>query len=256
MKKTLTFGVFPFLPASRLEAVFAPLAAEISGALQSEVLYQSSSSFEKFADRLANEEFDIAFIQPFDYLKIASQHNYFPLVRRNESLRGVYVVRQDSPLNSIKDLKGKTIAMAPETAALSYLGKISLVENGLIPARDVVVQHFRSHHSCLQEVLIGHADACVTGEPAMRMFTNLNKVQLRILGQTEASAAMLFVAHARVPAERRELIRRVLRQTNLEYLEPGLRTLLKKADQPAFVRAEDRDFDELRALMPQISDLN
>ena len=45
-------GIFPYLPASRLEGVFAPIAAEISTGTGKRVHYRSASDFKRFMAKL------------------------------------------------------------------------------------------------------------------------------------------------------------------------------------------------------------
>jgi phosphonate transport system substrate-binding protein len=241
-----SFGVFPFLPASRLVGTFAPIAAEVGQALHRRIHYQSASTFEKFMTRLEAEEFDIAFVQPFDYVRLGGPVGYIPVARRRESLSAVFVVREESAALTLVDLKGKTIAMAPEVAALSYLGKAALLEAGFQPGADVTIKYMQDHHSCLQQVVIGTAEACVTGRPALRLFENAMNLKLRILHETPAIPQMLFIVHPRVPATDREIIRTTLLATTLAGVDPGLRTLLMKNDETPFIPTTDADFGEVR----------
>lgn len=69
--KSCTMSVFPFISAQHLEAVFAPIVAELSEVMECSLSFRSASSFESFMTKLGKGEFDIAFIQPFDYVQIA-----------------------------------------------------------------------------------------------------------------------------------------------------------------------------------------
>ncbi|MBC8318718.1 MAG: PhnD/SsuA/transferrin family substrate-binding protein [Desulfobulbaceae bacterium] len=73
-----SFGCFPFLAPPTLEGIFSPMAAELSTALNRTIRYQSADSFDKFMDNLKAQQYDIAHIQPFDYVRIAGKAGYLP----------------------------------------------------------------------------------------------------------------------------------------------------------------------------------
>jgi len=210
-----TFGVFPHLPPADIERIFSPMAKELSSATGKKVTFTTATSFTAFKARLLDEEFDIAFLQPFDYITIADELGYIPLASRGEELKAIITVRLDSDINSIKDLKGKKIATPPRIAAVSYLTKDHLKENGLKPGSDVKVIYRRSHISCMQQVQIRAVDACGTAHPPYRVFKNKMKRNLKIISETKAIPHALFAAHPRVPAEVRKIIQqRILNWKN------------------------------------------
>ena len=116
-------GVFPHLPPSELEKVFSPMAADIGKHLHREIQFRSGSSYKKFTELLHRQIFDVVFVQPFDYIKIADMYGYLPLATRSEPLTAVIVVPEDSKINKVEDLRGKRIALPPEVAAVSHLAK-------------------------------------------------------------------------------------------------------------------------------------
>lgn len=243
MKDSYSMGVFPFLPSARLEGIFAPIAAELSGNLGKRVDYKSASSFEKFMKKLSMGDFDVALVQPFDYVKIAVPAGYQPVVARNGKLGAVFVVLQDSPLQSLQDLKQKTIAMAPEVAALSYLAKSALVEAGLDLTKDVTIKYQDGHHSCLQQVATAKAAACATGEPALRIFEKKMMMQLKILARTPTIPDILFVVHPNVSARDKDIISKTLLNTSLPGVPDDLKLIFGANKESPFIPATDQDYD-------------
>lgn len=201
-----TFAVFPHLPPADIERIFAPMAKELSVAIGKPVKFTSATSFTSFKSRLMNEEFDIAFVQPFDYVTIADELGYIPLAARGEDLKAIIVVRPDSGINSIQDLKGKKIATPPRIAAVSYLIKDHLQQNNLKPGKDTRIVYRRSHISCMQQVQIRSVDACGTARPPLRVYRARMKKNLKIIGETRAIPHALFAVHPRVDASVRDTI--------------------------------------------------
>ncbi len=62
------FGVFPHLAVARLEKIYAPIAADFGRVLERKVYLRTKPRFEKFMAELRKQTYDIAFVQPFDYV--------------------------------------------------------------------------------------------------------------------------------------------------------------------------------------------
>lgn len=236
-------GVFPHLPPRELEKVFAPMAASLSKAVGRKVLFRSSSTYKKFRANEDEQLYDIVFTQPFDYIRIADQHGYLPLATRSEPLATIVVVKKGSPITRIEDLRGKKIALPPRMAAVSYLLRAHLKKHGLIPGKDVQLTYHRSHVSCLQQVLIGIADACGTAAPALRFFKKKMNVELNVIARTTSIPHTLFAVHPHVPAaDRQKLLRSILSWGNTK---EG-RKLLQRGRLKPFTKITDKDYDIVR----------
>lgn len=255
--KEYVFGSFPFLATPTLEAMFAPIAAELAAALGRPVHFQSTSSFEKFSSNLEHHVYDIAHIQPFDYVRIAVKAGYIPLATRAEKLQGVFVVKADSPLKSPRDLRGKVIGFPPKTAAVSYLGKLALIRAGITLGTDARIQYFNTHQSCLQQLFIGSIDACACSPPAIRTFEAQSGRSVRAILSSPETPQALFVVHKRIPIAEREQIRKTVLETQLLGVEPTLRKVMAKKDATTgryFVPVTDKDYNVVRRYLKEIGE--
>lgn len=238
-------GVFPHLPPRDLENVFAPMAQDLGARIGRRIVLASNTTYERFSENLDQEKFDIAFMQPFDYVRAADRLGYRPLATRTEKLSALVVVKQDSPLAELADLRGKRLALPPESAAVSVLLVNHLRANGLVPGKDVSLAHHRSHVSCMQKVVIGEVDACGTAAPAVRFFQSKMHVELKVIGRTREIPHTLFAIHPRVPEAERELLRRQI--LSWGETEEG-KALLARGELTPFVAIGDADYDVVREL--------
>lgn len=244
-KGEYVMGIFPHLPPRDIEAVFGPMAIDLSAVLKRPVMLASSTTFERFSENLEGQQFDIAFVQPFEYIKIADKYGYVPLATRTESLSGMLVTTRDSPIKTIADLKGKRVALPPESAAISYLVRLHLKSNGLAPGKDLILVHQRSHISCMQQVMIGEADACGTAAPSVRFFQNKMQVELKVIATTREIPSSLFVAHPRLPKKERELLRdRIVSWSNT----PEGQAFLARGELTPFRRVSDAEYNVVREI--------
>ncbi len=241
--KPYVFGVFPYLPPRELEKVFAPIAADFGKVLGREVRFASSTSYEMFSKNVEQQLFDIAFVQPFDFVDVADKFGYLPLATRAEILKALIVTTKDSPIKEAADLRGKRVSLPPEDAAVSHLTRVYLRKNGLVPGKDVTLIYFRSHMSCLQQVLIESTAACGTAAPALRYFKSRMNVDMRVISETDSIPHTLFTVHPRVPQADRERIRdRILGWSN----SPEGKELLERGKLTGFIPVTNEAYDVVR----------
>lgn len=245
-------GVYPALPISQMEKIFSPMALEIGQAINRRIHFQSSSTFERYAARVAQGEFDIAFLHPFDYVRHAKKAGYVPIVRKNENLSAIVVVPNGSPLRSVQDLKGKTIAMPPEGSAVSILAKIFLVRAGLNPGQDVTLRYFETHDSALQSILIEDTDAACTCRAVLRYFESKMETKFNVVAESASIPHSLYAVHSRVPDNEMDVIKDVLLNTMLLGVPLDLRKTFVVDGKKPFIRVSDSDMDEVRSYLKDI----
>lgn len=203
-------GVFPHLSSGQIEKLFAPLAAHLSHELGRPVRLRTKPNFADFTAELSHQTYDVAFVQPFDYVAARDKYGYVPLVRRTGSLAGIMVVLPDSPLHTLQDLKGKRIGLPPQVAAVSYLTRNALSEAGMNTDKDVVLKYYKAHDACLNQLMLHNVDMCVSAEHPIRFFENKWHVNFRILAKTKTIPPALFMAQSRIAPEAREAIKHAL----------------------------------------------
>lgn len=252
------FGTFPFMPVKRLEQFMAPIAVEIGEQIGHSMIYHSPSSYIKFMDRLEAEEFDFAHVQPFDYVRIARQHNYVPIFGRYEHLYAKIVTREDSKLTKLTDLKGKTLALPPKVAAISYLTLNTLIEAGFDLTKDITIVYTKSHPSCLQKVLTRQADACGTPPPAYRVFTNKRNIKFYEITRSQEIPHSLFIAHKRIPLQERQMIIKGMLESRLLKVPSNLRHFFIHNENTSlpFRPVKDSEYDGVANYWKRVQDLN
>ena len=237
------FGVFPYMPALTIDRIFGPIGASFAAELGRPVYLKTRSNFEKFAEQLHEQAYDIIFVHPFFYVQAADRYDYLPLARLEGQLTAVALVREERPWRTWSDLAGKIVAMPPALAAASELARIALVDAGLMPGTDTTVRHYRTKVSCLQAVGVGTADACVLPRFVLPQMGAVGDRKLRIMAETPAINQVVFATHRRVPgSDRRKLLDLILSWPDTDQ---G-RTILATGAWPRFVRARDADYAQVR----------
>lgn len=236
-------GVFPHLAAGQVENTFAPMAADFSKATGRPVVLKTKPTFEAFMYELNKQTYDIAFVQPFDYVRARDEHGYIPLARRGEPLNGLFVVKPDSPLRTLEDTRGKIIGLPPKVAAVSHLAKMALLQAKINPSKDVRLQHYKVHDTCLQQLLLGEIDVCTTAAFPLRFFENEHKIKLKVLAETQTISHSLFIVHPRVSEKDRDAILKAI--LSWPETESG-RRILEKGQLKPFIAVTDAEYDSVR----------
>jgi phosphonate transport system substrate-binding protein len=236
-------GVFPYLPPRVLESVFAPIAVDMSNVLNKEILFRTSSTYSQFVENIEAQKYDVAFVQPFDYVRTARQNNYVPLATRDEPLEAIIVTLPGSSIKTAQDMKGAILSLPPASSAVSHLVKVFLAENKLRIGTDIQISHTRSHLSCMHQVLVGDADACGTAAPPLRVFEAKMQTEMKVMTKTASIPHTLFVVHSRVnDADRNALLKRILSWSETEH---GKKILQQGKFKP-FKAINDSDYDIVR----------
>lgn len=250
----LTFGVFPFLPTKKMEQIFAPIAARFSELTDRPVVLRSRPDFVRFREQLKQQTYDIVFVQPFDYIRVAADGGYIPLARwvasndKNDrgNLSAIIVARADSVVESINNLDGRAVAVPHPDAAVSLLGRHALAKQHVKAEIHVAGNHL----ACLQQVQVRRAAACITAWPPVKLFEKKHAVSLKLIYKTEVIPSSLFAVHERVPASQRKSLANELLSWRTG--DPVQKAYLSRGGWTRLYPAADKDYDIVRAIWAQI----
>lgn len=238
-------GIFPFVSPEYIEASYGPLAISLGKTLQRPVELRTRTSFGTYVDSLVRGDFDIALVQPFDYIRIAADGRYQPLLRLNRPLTAILVVADQGPIRDVSQLHGQTIAAPPASAAVSHLAG-SLLEQAGLPLPNSGLAYTSTHDECMLKVLQGGAAACVTAREAMTMYSVRRGLKFRVLAESIPLPHILFVVRSELPRADRDWIKTGLAAW-FDSAE-GRRLLPGMGENASLIPALDSDYDVVRSL--------
>lgn len=201
----ISFGVMPFLPPTQLERQFRAFSVKLGEELQTSVQFRTRKSYQEFTAALQTEQFDIALIQPLDYLAIRENTRYTPLVRKKDSLQGIFVV-VNAEITSLTDLRGKRIAFPAQQAAVTHLAEEKLRAVGLT-TNDYEGHYHEDYPSCLQAIQNKSAEACVIAQVMSQALKERRSKRYTIIDTTDFMAPILVVIGPKLYPERERLQR-------------------------------------------------
>ena len=244
--KPYFLGVFPFLSQSQIEPIYSSLTAELSNRLGKPFRYRSSRDMRSFISDIEDEKFEVMFTQPFDYPRVAKAAGYVPLAASSTEFNALFVVRNDSEIKSLQDLKGKTIAALPPIAAVTILGRIELANIGLQEDRDYWFEFTKKHDNCLQLLAIKQVDSCITGDYPLASFRERVFNSLSVIHTSQSIIRPSFFVHNRVLEDERKAIFDVIQKWSLEYED------YQQVRNTIFKAVHDKDFDKVSRILAEI----
>lgn len=181
--ETLTVQFVPSQNADTLEAKAKPLEKLLGDRLGIPVKVSISTDYNTIIEAMASKKVDVGFLPPTAYVLakekgaadvILQAQRYgvqddtgAPTEELVDFYKSMIIVKKDSPIRSIKDLKGAKIAYQNVTSSAGFVwpaGK--LMEEGLDPLKDVQPITVKGHDQAVLAVLNGDVDAAAIFQDA------------------------------------------------------------------------------------------
>ena len=237
-----TFGIVPQTSASQTAKDWTPILKYLEDRTGKKFRFATTRSVPLFSQRVAEEKYDFAYMNPTDYVKYQDKDRYHAIARaRNFKLKGVIVVRKDSSIEKLDELNNKELAVPAHAFAADTLARAALHENGTA----VKISSMAAPDAVYRAVAQGRSTA---GGGMMRTFNNTApeiREQLRVLWTSEGYTPQAFAAHARVPKEVVQAVQEALIDLDQD---PIAKKYLKTIAPEGLDYARDMDWDDTRKL--------
>lgn len=194
--RTHTFGVVPQQSASELARLWIPILQWVAGRAGVPLRFATAADIPTFERRLLAGEYDFAYMNPYHYTVFSMRPGYRALAReKDRRLRGLVVVRKDSPLQALAQLAGQEVAFpAPAAFAATVLVRAELARQAV----GIQPRFVGSHESVYLNVARGLHPAGGGIERTLAAMDASVRDQLRVLWRTQAYTPHAFAAHPRV----------------------------------------------------------
>lgn len=247
--QVVTFGIVPQQSAAKLARLWTPVFENLSATSGYRIEFKTAPDIPEFERRLAAGIYDLAYMNPYHYTTFHQQPGYQAFARaKARKLKGIVVVRADSPYQSMSELAGQTLAFPSPAAFAASIVTRAYLQNQAIPFQ---AKYVSSHDSVYRSVARGLYPA---GGGVMRTFNNAEdtiREQLRILWVSPGYTPHAFAAHPRLDSSTVDIIRTAM--VELDQTETG-RTLLGNLKFKGIEAASDGDWDDIRAMNLQLLD--
>lgn len=199
-KTPLVLGVFPYVSPGQLAAFHTPLKEHLAKSLQRPITLVTAPDFQTFIERTRTGQYDIIITAPHLGRLAETRDGYQRLAQTGHVVQGIFLVRKESDIHRIEDLKGRTVMIAQQVSLFYQMAEQLLRQKGLVPGESVTIIETRTHNNAMHAPVRGEADASVTGTLLWRVLEDEQKNRLRVIGTTEELPGFLLMANKRLSA--------------------------------------------------------
>ena len=163
--KEYVFAIHPLNNPARLFEIYGPLIDYLNRNIpDAKFRLEASRNYEEFEKKLYARQLDFALPNPYQTLNSLG-HGYHVIAKMGDDYKftGVILVRRDSGINKVIDLKGKKISYPARTAlAATMMPQYFFQTHGLDVNRDIDNLYVGSQESSIMNVYLGKVAAGVT----------------------------------------------------------------------------------------------
>lgn len=234
------------VPAAMVQRL-TPLTAYLSKKTGLKVSFRASPNLGSAVNELGKDVTQIAYLTPVAYIEAQEKYKAKPLVspltHGKSTFNLVVVVHQDSNIQNMADLVGKSFALGDEKALLQR----AVVVNGGVGLHQFSRFGFLKHYDNIAKAVLNKDfDAGILKDTLYEKFAAQG---LRKIHTSPPLSAYLFAVNEKVPAETANKLRAAFLALKTDSAEG--KEVIKALDQAydGFVSVEDKDYDGVRRLI-------
>jgi phosphonate transport system substrate-binding protein len=251
------------LPCNNIEITFKkfyPLIRYLMQKTHLDLRIVVPADFKAFKISISKSEIDFALQDPHTYITLANLYNKDELLR-TLSMEGettqsaVVVVRKDSHIKRLTDLRGRTVMFGPKASITKWVAaRLLFEENGINIDKDLKAY---SHGGCCEDitfsVYLKSVDAGVvcdhfqTEHEEKQKELGVEAGKILAIGKTKSVPTRVFVSRKDVSKDIVSKINNALLE--LDRNNPEHSKILYRGELGGFQRAQDKDYEEVRKLM-------
>lgn len=249
-------GIHPLHNPQKLMLVYGPIVDYINSNIpEAHFKLEASRNYEEFEKKLYAGHF--AFAMPNPYQTIQSvKHGYriFGKMGDDDVFRGIILVRKDSGIHEVADLKGKVVSYPAATAlAATMMPQYYLHTHGIDINLDIENRYVGSQESSIMNVFLGRVAAGATWPVPWKIFLVEHPElanQLEVKWETEPLLNNGWVVREDIPAPIADQFARLL--FGLHENEQG-KKMLEQLPISRFEPATDETYRPVRDFLENFS---
>lgn len=253
-REKISLGIFPRNNPIITTRMFTPLVQYLSEKLHKDIVLDTPKDFQTFWEKVKAKEYDIAHFNQYHYVKSHKEYSYDVVLKNiefNEStIAGAIVVRKDSNINSVLDLKGKKVIFGGGPRAMqSYIVAKYLLQNGGLNAGDYEESFSTNPPNAILSAYFKQADAAGAGDKVLQLQVVKNQIdtsEMKYLVRGEQLAHLPWAVKQGLDPQLVQQFTVLMR--DLDKTGAG-KAILKKMSLDGFAPASDSDYDLHRKII-------
>jgi len=258
-EETLVVGVFPRRNKKVTEKIFSPFSEYLEAKLQRRIKLEVPQTFLEFWEGVQQKKYDLVHYNQYHYIVSHKDVGYTVILRNKEfgdaTISGAVIVREDSGINSIADLKGKNIIFGGGPRAMqSYIYARYLLEQENLLEGQYKKNFSRNPPNAIYAVYYGQADAAGIGDKVMQLDMVKNNIdigKIKILAKGEQLPQLPWAVRDSMSSELKKAITQLL--STLHESQEG-KEILNTAKLDQLIVTKDEDYNEHRKIVKSVLD--
>jgi phosphonate transport system substrate-binding protein len=252
-EQVVPFGFCPKYNPRIMVQLYQPFIDYLNETTPYHFEIQLSRVYQDTIDRLGSGETVIASCGPVSYIKAKEQYKVKPILRALSKdgkpfYQGMIVVRKDSSIQDIRDLRGKSFAFGQAWSTASHILPEYYLLKANIRLKDLNHYSFLRHHdSVANAVLKGQFDAGAVKDVIAHKY---QKEGLRFIFFTDPIPTVPIVVRKDAPAQMVQSVKAAL--LNLDPQNPIHQKKMAQWDEEfkyGFTEASDSEYDSIRKIL-------
>ena len=215
-EKPLIMGLSPIANSEKMLEDAEPLYKILGKQIGKDVNGYIASNYIGLVEALGTGTVDFALIPPFAYILANTKNGSEALltsVGKNDEpgYYSVLVVRKDSGIEKVEDLKGKRIAFVDPSSTSGYIfPAVILKDHGIDIEKDITSQFAGGHDKALQLLVNGDVDAIGTYEGSVTKFAKEFpdvENQVKVLQKSDLIPGITLTVSSKLAPETKEKIK-------------------------------------------------
>lgn len=241
----MKFGVLSLAPPSKIYKNWKPFADYLSKESGMSIKIVAPRGFGKLKKMAENKKVDIFYINSHIFYKLKKSAKAVPIAQMENISNSItsqsdIFVRGDSNINTISDLKGKTIAFVSPMGAGGYLApRAYLYEQGLSSKDETTEKFTKNLTNSIYDILLGKADAAtMCGVNYQLMSKKIDTGELKVIASSGQYPENVLAARSDIANDRiKQLIEIIVNMPN----KKDGRSVLEKMKQMKIKRFVEYD---------------
>ncbi len=245
--KTLRVALLPDENASTIIQNAQPLKHHLEKSLGRSVELVVTTDYSSMIEAMRFGRIEVAYFGPLSYVLARSKSDIeafaVGVTKGSPTYTSVVIVRADSPVHGVADLRGKTVAYGDQASTSSHLVPRAMLQDmGLEANRDYATVYLGAHDAVARAVETGRVQAGGLSRPIYESLLKAGRLdgsKLRILAETKPIPNYPMAMQGKLSPQLKQQIRTAF----LEIRDPGI---LKSFRSEGFVATNDAAYDVLR----------
>jgi len=243
------FGIHPLHNPQRLFKVFEPMMAYLSAHIDGvSFKLEASRNYAAYDKKLYAKKFHFSLPNPYQTINsIDVGYRVFAKMGDDQNFRGIILVRKDSGIRQVSDLKGKAVSYpAPTALAATMMPQYYIQIHGVDVMTELDNHYVGSQESSVMNVFHGNTAAASTWPPPWRALSKERPElaqQLEVIWQTPPLLNNGLVVHPDVPDQITEQVSQHL--TSLHQHAEGL-AILARMELSRYETANNATYQPIR----------